>query len=135
MRPRLAALVALALISAPLAASAQSRPLSVEVDHTARINLRGAAAAVVVGNPQIADVTVVDANTLFVSGRGFGTTEVVVLDALGRTIYQSEVVVSAPSAGQVRVWRGGTVTDMACGATCAPSTNGAGGSPAAPGTP
>ena len=83
-----------------------------------------AAASVVVGNPQIADVTVVDEHTLFISGRGFGVTEVVVLDGMGRTIYQSEVVVSAPSSGQVRVWRGSTVTDMACSTTCAPSVRG-----------
>ena len=121
MRPHFAVCFALALICTPAAALAQSQPLSVEVDHTSRIDLAGAAASVVVGNPEIADVTVVDANTLFVSGRGYGVTEIVVLDAYGRTLFQREVVVSAPSSGQVRVWRGGAVTDMACGATCAPT--------------
>lgn len=130
MRSRLAAGLAFALLAAPLAAYAQSAPLSVEVDHTSRINLRGAAASVVVGNPQIADVTVVDAHTLFVSGRGFGSTEIVVLDAMGRTIYQSEVVVSAPTTGQVRIWRGAAVTDMSCSATCAPAIRSDGGSAA-----
>ena len=46
------------------------------------------------------------------------------LDAAGRSIYQGEVVVSAPSGGQVRVWRGASVTNMACSATCAPSIRG-----------
>ena len=118
---RIIACLSLLALGAAAPALAQSRPLSVEIDHTARLNLRGAAASVVVGNPQIADVTVVDEHTLFISGRGFGVTEVVVLDGMGRTIYQSEVVVSAPSSGQVRVWRGSTVTDMACSSTCAPS--------------
>lgn len=120
MRRIAAALLALAVL-APAPALAQSRPLSVEVDHVARLNLNGSAASVIVGNPQIADVTVVDANTLYVSGRAFGVTEIAVLDGLGRTIYQGEVVVSAPSAGQVRVWRGASVTNMACAATCSPS--------------
>lgn len=128
---RIITCLSLLALGAATPALAQSRPLSVEIDHTARLNLRGAASSVVVGNPQIADVTVVDEHTLFISGRGFGVTEVVVLDGMGRTIYQSEVVVSAPSSGQVRVWRGSTVTDMACSTTCAPALRGGGAAGAA----
>ena len=124
MRRIAAALLALTVLAPAPAVQAQSRPLSVEVDHVTRLNLNGSAASVIVGNPQIADVTVVDAHTLFVSGRAYGVTEIVVLDAAGRSIYQGEVVVSAPSGGQVRVWRGASVTNMACSATCAPSIRG-----------
>lgn len=133
MRRIAAALLALAVLAPAPVALAQSRPLSVEVDHVTRLNLNGSAASVIVGNPQIADVTVVDAHTLFVSGRAYGVTEIVVLDGAGRSIYQGEVVVSAPSSGQVRVWRGTSVTNMACSATCAPSVRGAtGGAPTTP---
>ena len=130
MRRSLALLTALAIL-VPGTALAQSRPLKVEVDHVARLDLRGAAASVIVGNPQIADVTVVDAHTLYVSGRDYGVTEIVVLDAAGRNIYQGQVVVSGASAGAVRVWRGAAVTNMACAASCAPSVRG--GETAAPG--
>jgi len=58
----------------PGAAQAQSQALNVEIDQSARIQLRGQAGSVIVGNPQIADVTVVDANTLFVTGKGYGVT-------------------------------------------------------------
>lgn len=129
MRPIACALLALTVIGIAPAALAQSRQLSVEVDHITRLNLNGSASSVIVGNPQIADVTVVDSNTLYVSGRGYGVTEIAVLDALGRTIYQGEVVVSAPSSGQVRVWRGAAVTNMACAQTCSQSSRD-GGSPA-----
>ncbi len=132
---RIIACLSLLALGAAAPALAQSRPLSVEIDHTARLNLRGAASSVVVGNPQIADVTVVDEHTLFISGRGFGVTEIVVLDGMGRTIYQSEVVVSSPSSGQVRVWRGSAVTDMACSTTCAPTSRGAAGAAATPPPP
>ena len=121
MRRIAVALFALAALAPAPLALAQSRGLSVEVDHITRLNLNGSAASVIVGNPQIADVTVVDANTLYVSGRSAGVTEIAVLDGLGRTIYQGDVVVSGPSAGQVRVWRGASVTHMACGATCSPT--------------
>lgn len=107
------------VLSAP--ALAQTRAVNVEIDGTTRVQLRGAASSVVVGNPAIADVTVTDANTLFIVGKGYGTTEVVVVDEIGRTLFQSPVVVSAPQSGQVRVWRGARVTEMACGASCAPS--------------
>jgi Flp pilus assembly secretin CpaC len=117
-------LVAAALVGAaalPGVASAQSQPLSVEIDQSARIQLRGQAGSVIVGNPAIADVTVVDANTLFVTGKGYGVTEVVVVDGVGRTLFQSQVVVAGGDAGRVRVWRGAQVTEMACAASCAPT--------------
>ena len=121
MRRTTAALLALMVLASATPVLSQNRGLSVEVNHIARLNLNGSASSVIVGNPQIADVTVVDANTLYVSGRASGVTEIAVLDGLGRTIYQGQVVVSSPASGQVRVWRGGAVTHMACGATCSPS--------------
>lgn len=124
------ALAAAALLGAAGAAQAQS--LNVEIDRSSRISLRGQAASVIVGNPAIADVTVVDANTLFVTGKGYGVTEVVAVDALGRTLYQGEVVVTGGSTGSVRVWRGAQATEMACAASCAPSVRNGGGGGAAP---
>ena len=121
---RLASALAIALTltaAAPLAASAQSRSLDVEIDRVQRIQLRGAASSVIVANPDVADVTVVDAATLFITGRGFGSTELVVVDAIGRTLFQTVVNVTSPAEGHVRVWRGGQSVDMACGASCAPS--------------
>lgn len=117
------AVAGLAIAAATFAssASAQSRNLTVEIDRAQRVQLNGAASSVVVGNPQIADVTVVDANTLFVIGKGYGVTEVVAVDAIGRTLFQGEVAVTAGSTGAVRVWRGGQATEMACAQTCAPS--------------
>lgn len=121
----LAALFAVAVLGCAGAAQAQS--LNVEIDRSSRINLRGQAASVIVGNPAIADVTVVDANTLFVTGKGYGVTEVVAVDALGRTLYQGEVIVTGGSTGSVRVWRGAQATEMACASSCAPSVRNAGG--------
>ena len=117
-----AALLAATLLVAPLAAQAQDGALNVEIDRSARVQLRGAAASVIVGNPQIADVSMVDANTLFIVGKGYGVTEVVAVDGVGRTLFQREIVVSGGSTGSVRVWRGAQSTEMTCGASCAPSS-------------
>lgn len=116
-----AAAIAVLIALAPGAASAQSAPLNVEIDRAARVQLHGAASSVIVGNPQIADVTVVDANTLYITGKGYGVTEVVAVDAIGRTLFQREIAVVGGSGGTVRVWRGARVTEMACGSSCAPS--------------
>jgi Flp pilus assembly secretin CpaC len=114
-------LLAAAFAAAPLAAVAQTGALNVEIDRSARVQLSGPASSVIVGNPAIADVTVVDANTLFIVGKGYGVTEVVAVDGLGRTLFQREIVVSGGSTGTVRVWRGAQATEMACGSSCAPS--------------
>jgi Flp pilus assembly secretin CpaC len=123
-----AVLVALGAASVAGAVYAQSARLNVGIDQAQRVALRGAAASVIVGNPQIADVTVVDANTLYVTGKGYGVTEVVAVDAVGRTVFQSEVVVTgAAGSSTVRVWRGGQATEMACASSCAPSVRSANG--------
>lgn len=127
-----AVLASVGLLSLPTVGLAQSARLSVEIDQAARVQLRGAAGSVIVGNPQIADVTVVDANTLYITGKGYGVTEIVAVDAVGRTVFQSEVVVTdGAGSGRVRVWRGGQATEMACAASCSPSMRGTSG-PAAP---
>lgn len=128
----IAPLFGLALVAAPLAAVAQSAPLRVEIDQAMRIPLRAAAGSVIVGNPLIADVTVVDSNTLFITGKGYGITEIVAVDAIGRTVFQRQVVVSeGAGSGRVRVWRGGQPTEMACGSSCSPSVRSASGGAAA----
>lgn len=123
-----------ALLAFPTAAAAQS--MNVGIDQASRVQLRGAASSVIVANPTIADVTVVDANTLFITGKGYGVTEVVAVDVLGRTLFQSQVVVSdSTGPGRVRVWRGGQSVEMACGNTCSPAREGAPAAAAAPPPP
>ena len=53
------------------------------------------------------------------------------VDAIGRTLFQGQVTVVAPSQGAVRVWRGAQVTEMACGASCSPSVRAGSAAPAA----
>ena len=120
--------------------TARAEALVVPLDHSARLKIAGAAQSVVVGNPTVADVTVVDSHTLFVSGRGYGVTDVVVLDGAGRTLYSTEVVVGVAHTGRVSVFRGAERTDMACSPNCQVSIRtggggGGGGSSPAPSSP
>ncbi len=115
-------------LSLAVAAPALAEGLVVPIDHSVRLAVQGQAASVVVGNPAVADVTVVDTHTLFVSGRGYGETDVVVLDRAGRTIYSGDVIVAATGGGRASIYRGADRTDMACAPYCSVSTR----SPTAP---
>ncbi len=117
-----AALAAVAVLALPVIGTAQSASMNVEIDQAQRVQLRGPAGSVIVGNPAIADVTVVDSNTLYITGKGYGVTEIVAVDQIGRTVFQSQIVVTdGAGSGRVRVWRGAQATEMACASSCSPS--------------
>lgn len=126
-RPVLRLIAALAPVLAPVfmagasPALAQTSPINLGVDGVQRVTLRGAAASVIVANPLIADVTVVDANTLYITGKGYGVTEVAAVDSIGRTLFQNRVIVTGGQSGSVRLWRGAEATEMACASSCSPS--------------
>ncbi len=58
------------------------------------MKLSRAADTIVVGNPLIADAAVKDAKTIVITGKGFGVTNFVVLDAKGDPIVDEQVIVS-----------------------------------------
>lgn len=114
MRRLLLALSAMALLAAPAAA----QTLSVRADQAVRIALPAPAKDVAVGNPQIADVMVLDERNILVVGKGYGTTNVVALDRSGRLILDRVVVVSATDAGKVTVYKGTSASQYACAPRC-----------------
>lgn len=119
MRPTFAALFVFAsLLAAPMAAQA----LVVPINHSARVNLSGAAASVVVGNSAIADVTVVDSHTVYVTGKSYGATNLVVLDSRGHSLFTGDVTVAA-AGGSVSVFRGVAKTSVACDPGCTESSD------------
>jgi len=73
---------------------------------------------VVVTNTAIADVTVVDAHSVIIEGKGYGTTQVMVLDNSGRLLMDSVVTVSAPAEGQVTLYRGPVAQQYSCSPRC-----------------
>ncbi|HEX8471267.1 MAG TPA: pilus assembly protein N-terminal domain-containing protein [Brevundimonas sp.] len=130
--PAVSALVAVLAMSVAGPGLTQSSVMDLVVDTSQRVAVRGAISSIIVANPQIADATVVDANTLFVTGKGYGSTQITAVDAIGRILFQNQIVVTGGQAGAVRVWRGGRVTEMACAASCSPSVRSDGGASATP---
>ena len=106
------------LLGLAFAGAARAEGVTVALDHSTRVSLHGAAANVVVGNSAIADVAVVDSHTLYVTGRAMGSTDVAVVDPLGRTIFNGEVTVMRP-VSSVTLYRGVERVDFSCGgSTC-----------------
>lgn len=107
------------LLVAPfIATAAHAGPIVIEKNATQRVTLKAPAGAVVVANPEIADVTVVDSYTLYIVGRGFGTSSIAVTDRAGRPLLETQVVVTSASHGTVTVYKGKEPTIMVCNTTC-----------------
>ena len=110
-----AILFSLALIVATPAVAAET--LSVRMNQNAAVRLAAPARSVVVGNPAIADVTMLDARHMVVVGKSFGITNVMVIDARGRTILDRQVVVTAPD-NAMTYFKGGQTQSFACAERC-----------------
>lgn len=117
MRPALLGLVA-GLLALSGSAQAAAPTISVPVDQSTRIVLPAGVRDVMIGNPAIADVNVVDQRNAVILGKGYGVTNLLVIDQLGRTVMERQIVVSAPTAGRVSVIRAGKVEEYACAGSC-----------------
>jgi hypothetical protein len=107
----------LAFVAAPLAAAAAT--LGIPLDQSIRVGLPVPAHDIIVGNPNIADVTVPDQTHLVVTGKSAGVTNLIVTDMAGKTIFNREIVVSASSGSQVALINGPMVVSYACAPGCA----------------
>ena len=97
---------------------ASAGPLSVEANKTVPLRLKGAAASVVLGNRNIADVAVHDEHLIFITGKSFGTTNLMIFDRDGNQIYSAEVVVTISSSNLVTVNRSGSNYTYDCAPNC-----------------
>lgn len=115
---RRAAAFAFCLSLASTGSARAEHLMTVQIDHSERVSLPGVAANVFVGNASIADAVIVDRRNLVVVGRGYGVTNLLVLDAAGRTILNREIQVSPGDAGRMTHFAGGTTQNFTCSPTC-----------------
>ena len=112
-----ALLAALACIGAP-AAHAEEEMLRVYMDHARVLKLDRPVSKVIIGNAEVADATVADSNTIVLTGRSFGTTNLVLLDADGNAIVDERILVSIDEGNTVRVFRQTERTVLSCTPNC-----------------
>ena len=113
------------LLAAGLSAAAPARadeagaPISVKVNMARILRISAPAATVVVGNPGVADVTIQDARTLVLTGKSYGETNMIVLDAKGNPIADTLVQVVEPQADLVTMFTsGGARSTFHCAPVC-----------------
>ncbi|ODT67261.1 MAG: hypothetical protein ABS75_24165 [Pelagibacterium sp. SCN 63-23] len=116
-----AALLLCASLLAPLPAIAQDGgPITVNANMARVLRISAPAATVIVGNPGIADVTIQDPMTLILTGKSYGQTNLIVLDARGEPIADTLVEVTQMQAGVMTVYQGQARTTLACAPVCQP---------------
>ena len=99
----------------PVLAAAQ---ITLGIGEGRRILLRGTTANVVVSDPAVADVTVVDSHSVILIGKNYGAAQVMVFDHGGRSLLDDRVIVGAPDTGRVSLHAGMVSSEYACAPHC-----------------
>jgi hypothetical protein len=93
----------------------------VTVDRAKVFRVSRPAATVIIGNPSIADATIEDEKTLVLTGRSFGVTNLIILDAEGEPIVDQTLVVRGHETNTVRIYRRSWRETLACAPVCEPT--------------
>ncbi|WP_375598412.1 pilus assembly protein N-terminal domain-containing protein [Devosia sp. Naph2] len=115
------ALLLMATLVGPMPALAQDgAPINVNVNMARVLRISAPAATVIVGNPGIADVTIQDPQTLILTGKSYGQTNLIVLDSRGEPVADTLVEVVQMTAGVMTVYQGQSRTTLSCAPVCQP---------------
>lgn len=110
---------ALTFVVVALRASiAAADPISVTLDQARLMKLPDKVATVVVGNPLVADVTLQPGGMLVITGKSYGTTNLVVLDKGGAPLLDRLILVQGPQANTMVVFRGVERETYSCAPNC-----------------
>ena len=82
------------------------------------VKLARPADTIVIGNPAIADASVQDATTVVLTGKGFGVTNLVILDSEGAPVVDEQVFVTRGDARSVRIYRRADIQTLSCTPLC-----------------
>jgi hypothetical protein len=105
-------------IGASDASLAASKDINVFIDQASLLRLERPASEIVIGNPSIADVAVQSGKVLILTGKSYGETNLIVVDAEGKVIISRRVIVQEPRAGFVTVYKGNAKQTMHCAPYC-----------------
>ena len=92
--------------------------VKVKLSQNTVMDLKAPAGTVLVGDPAIADVSLITPRRIAILGRGYGATNVIITDRIGRVIFQEEIQVSRSTANQVSIHRGAQVSSLTCSPGC-----------------
>lgn len=117
-----AGLAALAALPAGSGVAAEDGVIvNVNTNMARVLRISAPAATVIIGNPAVADVTIQDPQTLVLTGKSFGRTNLIILDAAGEPIADTVVEVTQLQADTLTVYQGTQRTSLACAPECQPT--------------
>jgi len=109
-----AVLIFAAVMSGPVYADT----IKVLLDQAAITKLPAQVATIVIGNPLIADVTVQPGGLLVITGKGYGTTNMIALDRTGAVLSERNIEVVGARGNVVVVYRGLNRESYSCAPDC-----------------
>ncbi|MCR9137121.1 MAG: pilus assembly protein N-terminal domain-containing protein [Alphaproteobacteria bacterium] len=113
----------LLVIAGTLAAAATTGVIAedtikVELDYARVIKLDRPVSRVIIGNSDIADAAVSDSQTIILTGKKFGTTNLVILDNDGSAIVDERILVSLENKNTLQIYRQADRQIMSCTPNC-----------------
>lgn len=115
------AAVLLALLPGGIRAAESPDHIAIQLDKAKLVKVPAHAETVVIGNPSIADVTMLKRNGLMVvTGKGFGETNIIFVDPAGQALSEATVTVEAGQTLLI-VQRGLDRESYSCAPRCQPT--------------
>ena len=107
------------IFAATLGAPAQADTMTVNVDQAQVMKLPAKVATIVIGNPLIADAALQSGGVLVITGKGYGSTNLLALDRSGQVVMETTVqVLGAASSNLVVVYKGPERETYSCAPDC-----------------
>jgi len=104
-------------------ARAADKTLYIDLDYARVVRIPQGAQTLIIGNPLIADVTMLKNNQLMVvTGKAFGTTNLIMLDNSGSQVGESFITV-VPANDKLLVMRGPHRESYSCNPDCMPTAD------------
>jgi hypothetical protein len=112
---------AVALLAVLAATAASAETFTVNVDQAHILKVPDKVTTIVIGNPLIADASLQSGGMLVVTGKSFGSTNLLALDRNGKTVMDTTLQVQGPAGSNlVVVYRGSDRESYSCTPECQP---------------
>jgi Flp pilus assembly secretin CpaC len=121
LRLLLSAALALVVLAPVAPQAATNEPITVKANMARILRISAPAATVIIGNPGVADVTIQDPQTLVLTGKSYGQTNLIVLDSAGNPVADTMVSVVQANGDTITVYMGTARTTLACDPICQPT--------------
>jgi hypothetical protein len=114
----LALIFAFFAVAAIAPKSAPAAEVTVILDRAKLIKLPEKVATIAVGNPLIADVSLLPGGVVVVTGKGYGVTNLIAIDRAGAVLMERSIEVQGPREHVVVVYRGAGRETYSCTPYC-----------------